>query len=246
MADNVVNFNSIPIASDELATLNGSAAPTGTQAQRVKVIYGLDGDGTDVSTTNRMPVALSTVPALTTGAAIIGRVGTDQTTPGTSDRVTGASTQAGQTTPTIQNYNVLYTVGDYVGPSGGNAWTINPCNRASALGGQILNITLIDAESLLTNADIWIFDNSNIQTSLPAGNAAWSLSDAAAKYCRDIVSVTDWKSYANGTVGRASLPNGPIPYTPDGQTLYFAIVTQVALTYAAATSLTLKVGMLWD
>ncbi len=283
MTDNVTNVDGVPISTDELTTLNGlTQTPPKPQAQRVKILYGLDGDGTDVSTTNRLPVALqalpalvagtanigdvdvltlpalpaganaigtvgvTSLPALVAGTAVIGKVGTNLATPGTTDRVMASNVSCQEVTPTIQAYNTLFTVGDYVGPSGGAAWAITPANRATGLGGQILNIILIDAEGLLTNADIWIFDNSAVAAAMPAGNAAWSLTDANAKYVRDIVSVTDWKSYTNGTVGRAALPNGPIPYACDATTLYFAVVTQNAMTYAGSTPLMLRVGMVWD
>ncbi len=340
MTDNVTNVDGVPISTDELTTLNGiTQTPPKPQAQRVKILYGADGDGTDVSTTSRLPVALSTLPALVAGtanigdvdvltlpalpaganaigtvgvtslpalvagAALVGKVGIDQTTPGTTNRVDiGAALPAGanaigklaansgvnigtvdlaamlalvagtavigkvstnlatpgttdrvmasnvscqEVTPTIQSYNTLFTIGDYVGPSGGAAWAITPANRATGLGGQILNIVLIDAEGLLTNADIWIFDNSGVAAAMPAGNAAWSLTDANAKLARDFVSVTDWKSYGNGTMGHASV-SYPIPYVCDATTLYFAVVTQNAMTYAGSTPLTLRVGMVWD
>jgi len=45
------------IATDELSTLNGSAAVAGLKVQRVKVGFGPDGDLQDVSAANPMPVA---------------------------------------------------------------------------------------------------------------------------------------------------------------------------------------------
>ena len=47
------------IATDELSTLNGSAAPAGLKVQRVKLGFGADGNLQDVSDTDRLPVALS-------------------------------------------------------------------------------------------------------------------------------------------------------------------------------------------
>lgn len=228
------------IGNVDIVTL--PALPAGTAAiGKLAANAGVNIGTVDVAT---MPSV--TIGTLGAGSAVIGKVSTDQSVPGTTDRVTGATTWRIDLTPTLQNFNTLFTVGDYVGPTGGNAWAINPINRGAGMGGQVTGIMLIDAEGLLTSADIYIFDNSNIQTSLPAGNAPWSLSDAAAKYCIDFVSVIDWKSYGNGTMGHATFPSGPISYQANGQTIYFAVVTQNAMTYAGATPLTMKVSGVMD
>ncbi len=61
MADNTVlnsGTGGDTIASDDVATLNGSAS-SGVKVQRVKVMFGSDGTATDVDATNRFPVASS-------------------------------------------------------------------------------------------------------------------------------------------------------------------------------------------
>ncbi len=88
------------IAADEVASV---------LYQRVKPVWGPDGtvndadtatgkpfpvqlrgsDGTDRS--NLLPVSLATAPALVAGTAVIGKVGIDQTTPGTTNLVVATS-----------------------------------------------------------------------------------------------------------------------------------------------------------
>ena len=76
------------IATDELLTLNGVAAPSSLKVQRVKVGFGSDGDLRDVDPANPLPVSVGNFPAsfsitasaLPTGAA----TGAAQTTINTS------------------------------------------------------------------------------------------------------------------------------------------------------------------
>jgi len=55
MADNTSQGGADVIATDDLTSLNGSAS-NGVKVQRVKVGHGLDGDFTDASSTNPLPV----------------------------------------------------------------------------------------------------------------------------------------------------------------------------------------------
>lgn len=59
MADNITlnpGTGGELIATDELTTVNGAAAPTGLKVQRVKLGFGVDGDLKDVSAADRLPV----------------------------------------------------------------------------------------------------------------------------------------------------------------------------------------------
>ncbi len=79
MADNTLlnsGTGGDTIATDDIA---------GVKHQRIKVGYGVDGSFTDASATNPMPVVdASATPA---GTNIIGKVGIDQTTDGTTNKV---------------------------------------------------------------------------------------------------------------------------------------------------------------
>ena len=55
MADNTIQTGADTIATDDLATLNGAASGS-VKVQRMKPGFGLDGDFTDVSTINPLPV----------------------------------------------------------------------------------------------------------------------------------------------------------------------------------------------
>ena len=44
------------VSTDELSTINGSVAPAGLKVQRVKAGFGVDGDLTDISSADPLPV----------------------------------------------------------------------------------------------------------------------------------------------------------------------------------------------
>ena len=71
---------SLNVALDELDTLNGSAtsAPK-PKAQRVKILHGADGVGTDVSSSSPLPVSVGS--ALPAGTNVIGSVDLAAATP---------------------------------------------------------------------------------------------------------------------------------------------------------------------
>lgn len=88
MADNTLQTAADNIATDELSTLNGvsQSAPL-PKAQRMKPGFGLDGDFTDVSNTNPLPVNLaasggvgSPVTQALTAVGAAGLAGTTSTT----------------------------------------------------------------------------------------------------------------------------------------------------------------------
>ena len=80
------------IATDELTTINGGAAPAGLKVQRVKMGFGGDGDFTDASAANPIPVAATALP-LPAGAAT-------QTTLAAVSNGIGAPADAGASTDT--------------------------------------------------------------------------------------------------------------------------------------------------
>lgn len=111
MADNV------QITAGSGTTVAADDIGGGVLAQRVKPVFGVDGTGTDVSGSNPLPVVQTGTPGLPTGAAtsalqstinttlgspmqetggtvglvaggaLVGKVGIDQTTPGTTNKV---------------------------------------------------------------------------------------------------------------------------------------------------------------
>lgn len=130
---------------DNIAVSEGSGKTVATddiggiQYQRVKVTWGPDGtgndsdvasgkplpvqlrgsDGTDRS--NLLPVSLATAPALVAGSAVIGKVGIDQTTPGTTNLV---ALGANQTVNSAQINGVTPLMGNGATGTGSQRVTI--------------------------------------------------------------------------------------------------------------------------
>lgn len=76
MADNAqLPADGLLVATDELTTINGQAAPAGLQVQRAKVGFGAEGDFNDVTDSTPLPVADTNLPT------IAGTAGTSPPTP---------------------------------------------------------------------------------------------------------------------------------------------------------------------
>ena len=65
MVDTVTLPTGEKILTDELTTLNGSAAPEASQVQRAKMGFGADGDFKDVSASEPLPVSTGLAQGLT-------------------------------------------------------------------------------------------------------------------------------------------------------------------------------------
>lgn len=104
MADNSTQNGTDTIATDDLTTLNGSAS-SGVKLQRVKACFGADGDASDVSVNNPLPVVIrdddrTFIQLWATGAAA-GATGTETAITLTRSGSPGAATTTGTSfTPT--------------------------------------------------------------------------------------------------------------------------------------------------
>ena len=89
------------IATDELVTINSSAAVAGLKVQRAKIGYGDDGDFTDVSSTKPLPVVLDSV-----SLAALENINVAVSNPGLTDTQLRAAA-----VPVVSNtvYNVVST-----------------------------------------------------------------------------------------------------------------------------------------
>jgi hypothetical protein len=127
------------------------------------------------------PVSIATAPVLVAGSAIIGKVGIDQTTPGTSDSVTVKS-------GTVQSYqsaarpsdNAPYLAGDIIGTATGSTAAIT----FSLLGniGKVIRITgsrlEIDVAAIPSGMTSFRLHLYNITPPSALGdNAPWDLPD---------------------------------------------------------------------
>jgi hypothetical protein len=103
------------IAADELVTLNGGAS-SGVKVQRIKTGFGADGDLTDVSAANPLPVAaygelVEAIQAMRMAVQSLTRT-MGQMQPDTAARMRVAldSITAGLTLPTVNTVNAVGTI----------------------------------------------------------------------------------------------------------------------------------------
>jgi hypothetical protein len=171
MADNSLQQGTDNIATDDVATLNGSGS-AGVKVPRTKVMYGDDGDARDVSTTFPLPVIDTALQAAfkqknTTanitdfGQVILAQRRDSDTAETTADgQYTGLKMdQAGRLKVAIQAGDIVATAGNITAVS--NTVFVNT-NRLGAL-----SITLIGTSIVGHNS---IFEVSNDSTNGTDGN----------------------------------------------------------------------------
>ncbi len=105
---------------------------------------------------------------------------------------------------------------------------------------QQLNV--VDASLQSVTIELWFFDTISI--TLPALNAAWSISDAHAAHCVGVVQALNSNYYAsalnsisiNKQLGLSLVAgSGPQPDGSGTGSLWFATIVRGAATYGAAT-----------
>jgi hypothetical protein len=205
-----------------------------------------------------IPVAstLTAMPALVAGAAVVGKVGIDQTTPGATNRVDiGAALPAGtnvlghvivdsapaalapgtiisELTPTLPVAGT-YQANDYVGPSAAGAWQFPAANRASGLGGMVTSAWFIDTDNQAVSAELWLFRSTLTLTD----NGAFGPTDAVARTFIGIVYFGGYVPYSGGSAGTQGqvsyVSSLAIPFAVAGTVLFGALVTRGTPTYTS-------------
>jgi hypothetical protein len=208
----------------------------GTAAAAVRVELPTDGTG---------------VVGLAAGSALVGKVGIDQTTPGTTNAVT-ASGITPRVTATMSRPadNTAYSIGDLIGNSG-TANLVVPINftvaRVAGGSGRITGcraiVTAASGTIVLPAFDLLLFrPESNIpfaSAGYPADNAALNITSAAMLQLVGVLafSATGWRNQAGGataagtqiyqTAGFVTRPYAPFNLTScGGQVIYGLLQAQ--------------------
>lgn len=195
------------------------------------------------ATDTPLVVALHPSSPLGAGSAIIGKVGIDQTTPGTTNSVAaGGYTTLVQSTVVMTNAGA-YATGDYMGT------TTTPQSFASAVrvsgGTGIIKSILISDKITNTNVamELWILDRTFVA---PADNAAWDLSDANMLFVQAVIpiSTANWYASSAGQVYCDGTLSYPIK--SNGTTLFYALVSRGTTPAFTSSDLTITLGILQD
>jgi hypothetical protein len=184
---------------------------------------------------------LKTLIVLGAGSALIGKVGIDQTTPGSTDRVTVGGTTTILQIPTIST-SPAYTAGDNVGAK----ITLASAVRVSGGTGIIQSITLSDKGKQSAATDV-IFFSANPTNTTATDNTAQTIHDTDLLTIIGVVSIVaaDWFAFVDNSV--ASKLGLGLAFKAVGSTSIYAIlVTRGTPTYTATTDLQLGVTILQD
>lgn len=212
-----------------LVTMDGSnVAFAVTAATSIDVVFG------NVEKSNPNVDDPNATTLIGAGSSIIGRVGIDQTTPGTTDQVTTrTSITTIKTTVTRPADGNAYAVGDCFSnstsapTSGGGTFT--SAARASGGSGRITDAVISMSAKSAFQGEIWVFDQAATNTN---DNAAIALSAADALNC---VGVIPFNVNDTGSVAGISYVTGlDIRYTCVGTAnLRFLVVVKAAFTPAS-------------
>jgi len=155
----------------------------------VVVVANEDGTGVGGTITGALPagtnnigdVDVLTLPALPTGANVIGRVGVDQTTPGTTDSVTVKTKgyTSGLISVTRTADTNAYAANDVLGPATGSTAAITFPNMGPSGGGEVIITSAIferDAAAIISGETSYVLHLYNVTPPSALGdNAAFDL-----------------------------------------------------------------------
>ncbi len=185
-------------------------------------------------------LATSGTIILGAGSALIGKVGIDQTAPGTTDRVTVGGLTNVVSTPTLTVAGA-YVTGDYIGPSTTPA-SFTSVVRTSGGAGVLESIVITDKVTTAAVAlELWLFNQT---FTAPTDNAAWSISDADAANCIGVIPLSAANWYASSLNKVFTLPAIALPFNVAVTTLFYALVARGSTPTWVNGDLQLTVGII--
>jgi hypothetical protein len=141
-----------------------------------------------------------------------------------------------EATPTIDTS--AYAAGDLMGSA---AIELPLAAAQSKRGAIIQSVLLCDDAAQTADIDVLFFDDEPETDFSSMDNAAADIDDADLHKLVGCVSVTDWKSFNDNSMGQSL--NVALPFVLAAGPLWAVLVSRGAGTYAA-TGLTLRVGVM--
>ncbi len=186
-------------------------------------------------------VVTSITGALPAGTDIIGKIGIDQSTPGTTDRVTVGDTALITSTPTLSVAGA-YATGDYIGPSTTPASFAN-VSRVSGYANVLKSLAIIDKDiaTAAVALELWLFSAT---FTAPTDNAAWTVSDADMANFLGVIPISTSKWYSSGANKGFSDDTLGLVIAPAVTTIFYALVARGTTPTWASGDLSLKIGVL--
>ena len=156
----------------------------------------------------------------------------------------GAAKQQHYVEQTITAEAAAYATGDLIGGAVIELVGAVPgdAGQAGSQGGIIQSVIITDLAAQTANIDVVFFDANPTNTAF-LDNSAFDVHDTDLRDVIGVVAITDWKSFSTNSIGQAM--NVVLPFTLDsGSTLYAALISRGAPTFASTTDLSLRVGIL--
>lgn len=172
---------------------------------------------------------------LPAGTQMLGTVGFDQTTHGTTNLVSSKGITVSQT-PTVTAG--AYSANDAVG----GLLTFAAAALGTGLGGVVKDVLILDDAGQDAEMELWLFDQTFTAMS---DNAAWAPSEADLRNLVCIISTTDGAWFAAGTPS-AAMVEANQRYDCTGTSLFGQLVTRGTPTFAATDDVSVKIGLLGD
>ncbi len=187
-------------------------------------------DGVDVGNVD--------VASIATGANIIGKVGIDQTTHGTTNLVSTELITRVQQIP-------LITAGAYhAADAVGNILTFTNASRLVGLGGTLLSVIVQDADKESAALELWLFDSTFTQS---ADNAAFDTADGDIDNCIGVIPIAAADYNTGNDWGVATIRNVNLPYsTIAGTSIYGQLKCTGTPTFGNTGDLTVTLVLRWN
>ncbi len=201
----------------------------------------------------------SATPVLGAGSSIVGKVGIDQTTPGTTNGVvvnsgtlttlsTLTSGNVGGFTTIVSSTPVMsvagaYATGDYMGTTT-TPQAFTSAVRTSGGTGIVTCVTISDKITTANVAmELWLFSAT---FTAPTDNAAWAISDAEALTVLGVIPIVTTKWYASSNNQVYVDDTISIGIKPAATSLFYALVARGTTPAFTSADLTINLTILQD
>ncbi len=208
----------------------------GAHVQYMKLMNGTDA-ASDVipgDAANGLDVDVTRLPELPAGTKLIGKVGLDQTTPGTTNRVAVNGGINISATPTI-------TAGGYSAKDAvGGEMTFANAARTSGGSGIINSVTIIDNDDEKAGLELWLFHTTVTEA---ADNAPMDFSDAELATCVGVIPISAADYYSLADNGVACVRGVGLQFKCAATSLFGQLKCTGTPTYTATSDLTVVLGI---
>lgn len=177
---------------------------------------------------------------IASGSNLIGKVGIDQTTKNTTNRVVSGIDRVLVSSNVGMTVAGSYSTGDYIGTSTTPQSFANAV-RDTGVTSLIKSITISDKQSASAVAmELWLFSAS---FTAPTDNAAWNMTGATGQTCLGVIPLPTTKWYASSASKVYSDDTLNIVIKPSATSLFYALVARGTTPTWASLDLQISLGI---